>query len=352
MRAHLVAPTPRRAVEQAWHAVVDARPDVHVSPTGDGRWRRASDAPTVAVGAVEPELDRARHAATDHAVGVLVDDDPATTITLVVDHSLTDGLGARVILEDLLRALAGTEVALRRRVTDEALDELRTRRPALAAALAQIPPRRVARLGEIGETTQLASRAVDLAPLDARRRVAGVSVGSVIIQAVLDGLAANRAPTRESATVAVGVPADLRRHIGEPTGVGNAVVNLTITTDDAVDLAAIGSHVDHQTTRRRLGETLTWVRRATRPGPPRTAPRRGRLVATAMLSNLGRLGDDPCWRLADRVTFAPPAHDTVSIGVVGLGAELTVTVRSRLRDVEATAGLADDLARRLGSGRG
>lgn len=327
--------------------MVDARPDLHVSPDPRGGWAKAITPPTVGIGPVEPELDRPRHGHDDAAVTVVIDADPATTISIIVDHSLTDGLGARTILEDLLRALCGAQISSRPRVTDADLDRLCTRRPGFRAGLGQIPPRRVATLGEMETATHLASATVDLAAIHERRRPDKASVGAVVIAATLQTLCAHRVGPERGATVAVGVPADLRRHIGEPTGVGNAVVNITMTDRHAGDPAAIDAGIADRTTRRRLGETLSWVKRVTRPGPPRTSPRDGRLVASAMLSNLGALGDEPCWDLIDRISFAPPAHQTVSIGVVGHRRDLTITVRSRLRAPGATEAFASDLAERL-----
>lgn len=347
LQAHLREPVAHAEIERAWRAVVTARPEVHVSPAPDGGWVATSTAPRVSIGPLEPALDRARHDPDDSAVSVIVEADPAMTVSMVVDHSLTDGLGARAMLADLLRALQGAEVSPRSPVTDAALDRLCSRRLGLRAALAQIPPRRVATLGAMGATTRLASATVDLAGIHERRRASEASVGAVVIEATLETLRARRTDSPKGTSVAVGVPADLRRHMGDPTGVGNAVVNLTITDRRASSLAAIDAQISEQTTRRRLGETLSWVKRATRPGPPRTSPRDGRLVASAMLSNLGALGHEPAWGLVDRVAFAPPAHQTVSIGVVGHRRDLTVTVRSRLLDPDATAALASELAERL-----
>ena len=361
-RAQLTDPIPRSAVEDAWRVVVAARPELHVSPAIDGwrAWRRTDADPIVQVGDLGPELERPRHGRDDRAISVVVDHDPATTISLVVDHALTDGLGGRAILEDLLRALVGAEVNPRPRVDDDALDTLRTRRFGFRAAIGQIPPRRVATLGATGSTTRLAARTVDLDPIDDVRRAGGstpVSVGTVIAGATLDVLRArSHASGSGRGTVAIGVPVDLRRHVGAPTGTGNAIVNLTIrdqiggSDSTAADLGAISEHIAGRTTPRRLAETLSWVKRATRPGPPSTTTRAGRHVATAMVSNLGLLGTDPCWALVDRVEFAPPAHQTISIGITGLHGRLAITVRSRLQDPSVTDELANALAARLGSG--
>lgn len=365
-RAQLADPIPRSAVEDAWRVVVAARPELHVSPAIDGwrPWRRTAAGAVVHVGDLGPELERARHGPDDRAISVVVDHDPATTISLVIDHALTDGLGGRTILEDLLRALVGTQVNPRPRVDDDALDALRARRFGLRAAIGQIPPRRVATLGATGSTTRLASRTVDLAPIDEVRRAGRsapdrstpVSVGTLIAGATLDVLRArSHASGSGRGTVAIGVPVDLRRHVGAPTGTGNAIVNLTIrdrvgrSDSSAADLGAISNLITEHTTRRRLAETLGWVKRATRPGPPSTTTRAGRHVATAMVSNLGVLGTDPCWALLDRVDFAPPAHQTISIGVTGLHGRLAITVRSRLQDPSVTDELATALAARLGS---
>ena len=366
-RAQLTDPISRAAVEDAWRAVVTARPELHVSPAIDGwrAWRTTDADPVVHVGDLGPELERARHGRDDRAISVVVDHDPATTISLVVDHALTDGLGGRAILEDLLRALVGAEVNPRPRVDDDALDTLRTRRLGLRAAIGQIPPRRVATLGATGPTTRLASRTVDLAPIDDMRRAGRsthggstpVSVGTVIAGATLDVLRAqSHASGSGRGTVAIGVPVDLRRHVGAPTGTGNAIVNLTIrdrvggSDSTAADLGAISAAITERTTHRRLAETLSWMKRATRPGPPSTTTRAGRHVATAMVSNLGLLGTDPCWALVDRVEFAPPAHQTISIGITGLHGRLAITVRSRLQDPSVTDELASAIAARLGSG--
>lgn len=317
-------PLARRRVEEAWARVCAARPDLAVTLGDDGRWHPTAPGPLV-VGPVEPELDRP-FAAGESMVRLVVDGDPTTTLRFVVNHGHADGMGVRGMADDLLRVLDGHEAASRDAMTDAHLDRLRSHRPALRAAWRQIPPRGLATLPAETQTV-IDVVGVDRAAVDERRRSAGVSVSTLLIDATHRAI--TEFPLRSTGRVALGIPADVRRHVGDPTGIGNAVVNLTFAPRATPDLATIDHFLRTEATPRRLGETLAWIHRVGRPGRPRSTPRSGRAVATAMLSNLGLVDDGPWWDRAEMLELVAPAHQTTSVGFIALRDTLTVTVRSR-----------------------
>ena len=139
------------------------------------------------------------------------------------------------------------------------------------------------------------------------------------------------------------MPADLRRHADQPDGIGNAVVNLTFAPTSPPTSASIDQSLRTEATTRRLGETLSWIRRAGRPKLPRTTPRSGRSVATVVLSNLGLVPDEPQWQPVRSLELVAPAHQTTAVGFIALRDTLTVTVRSR----GGAAGLADAIVSAL-----
>jgi len=337
LRAHFVKPQSVLAVERAWSIVAAARPELSSVLAEPLVWEPAATGGQVVLGPVEPYLDRPARPGRDRVVCVVADADPASSISIVVNHAFTDGIGCRWIVNDVLLALAGEVVATRTPVTSEHLDGLRSRGLAVTGALGQIPWRRPLVLGaDPGATTEMATNSVSLDVIGSRRREEGVSLNGLVVAAVTDAIASISQPSRRA--VVIGVPADLRRHVGGPTGIGNAVVNLSLAIPNRSAAQHVDRFIERRATRHHLGAALAWYRRAARPGPPRLLQRSGRSVATAMVSNIGLVATGDHWTNVSAIDFAPPAHQTTSIGVVGYGDQLSVTVRSR------STGVAEPLA--------
>lgn len=328
-------------IAAAWRSVAEARPEVAVTLSHDLTWVPATPLDPV-IGAVEPMLDHAMRPGVDQPVAIVVDADPATSVRFVVNHAHADGIGVQGMADDLLRALTGMPIGSRTPMTDHHLDRLRIRRPALRAALRQVPPRRLATI----DTDPTAATVLDIVDLDRRalderRRTAGVSVSTMLIEATHRAI--RTSGVTDQGRIALGVPADLRRHVEQPDGIGNAVVNLTFAPASPPTSASIDEFLRTEATTRRLGETLSWIRRAGRPKLPRTTQRSGRSVATVVLSNLGLVRDEPQWKPVRSLELVAPAHQTTAIGFIALRDTLTVTVRSR-GDV---GGLADAIVSAL-----
>ena len=347
VRANLESSVRSSEVESAWAAVVAARPELAVRLNDLMQWEGISSTEQVISGDQRLLLDEPLSPGGRPAVSVVADGDPTNSITLVANHALTDGLGCVRILGDLLAAMKGHAVEASRPVFSSDLDRLRHRRPAFGAALRQIPfPRPATLAGSDSGSSSLATRYIELDRVNASRRDIGVSLNSVLVAATDVAL---RQHDLEGRRVSLGIPADLRRHIGNMTGVGNAVANITVPTSRLTKGASFADvarrsdkHIARLAAPGPLGDVLTWYHRATRQGAPRSVSRKGFHLATAMLSNVGLVPPGAQWELARTVEFAPPAHQTLSVGIVGFASTLAVTVRAR-RPAELVASIAESI---------
>ena len=258
------------------------------------------------------------------------------TVELLINHAFTDGLGGLAVVEELLAAMRATAPRERGAVTDRHFEQLQDARAtdhlgaARTAAGVMLRPGRVC---EVGGSSHVADVQLQIDAID-RHRQGAWSLNDVLVAAAHCALAQvlpGTSPTR------VSVPMDLRRHIGSPGGLGNAVVNATTRvarkTASLRDAAhSVSEQIAHQRTPERLRAQFDQALRVLPTGGPRMKDRRVQRPLwreTAVCSNLGRvehLGDVA-------LTFSPPAHELLSIGLVGCGDNVTARLRGRVSPV-------------------
>lgn len=354
-RLRLHDPVALTVVDGALTQLTDARPELNVVLSGDGRelgWQSRVAPLRTTIAATESHLDADLDLRSQPPITVALNADPGDTLTIAVNHGLTDGLGGLSIVADMLAILGGGPPSSPPRVRSEDLDRfVAGARPAVA------PPRPGAcrpptdeRLATVVEVRRLAA-----APLKAYADRAAVSISAVLIGAIHVALADHARPRQR---VVVGAPVDLRRRAGLGNGVGNAVVAVSsavrVPTTPIEAIAAADASLRDALRGRRLQRRLRAYRLIARPGSPRTHPRRDRrprrpLTAfeTAVLSNLGRLPPGGEWDQVAEISFAPPAHATISFGTVSLGPDLSIAVRGRL-DRAAASDLVDQVVGLVG----
>lgn len=323
--AQLSNPITTPTLDAALRALQTVRPDLSAGLDSHGLcWIENDD--LVATGECDPDdpIDLARS-------GIRVALPGPRRLVLDVNHGFTDGLGGLAILSDLLTCLRGdVDVPARHHVSDTELGQLVGRRPlrlarefaGLARQLAYRPAR-----WPTSETTNVVQIEIDIERLRAARPP-GLGVNDVLVAAVHIGLARHLGTDRVSAAV----PVDVRRLIGSPTGLGNAVLNAptrSITHHRGLAAAARSVHhqLDQETAPERLRSRLGAYVLAARPGVPSTdtRQRRGHWPETAVCSNLGQIDVPGC----EWVSFSPPARDLVAIGIATQARTTTVTARAR-----------------------
>ncbi len=309
-------------------------------------------------------LDREFRLASEPPVRIARFDD-GRRLLVAVNHALADGLGGAALVHDLLDGAAGSRDRSPRRPVPAGLATRLAPRHRLAALRSMLSTARYVLAGggstsaDIGAPTTVAT--VTLEP-DLRRRLIaghpdGLGLNDLLLAAahsalrdLLDGSGADR--------VAVSVPVDLRRHIGHPRGLGNAIVSAltssrrrTAQPTVAADLALaarLGREVRRQAEPRWLaGTTSMFAAARGRRHPPKERSGRLRWPDTAVCSNLGDLdGFGPAWGAVRSLTFTPPAHDLMSIGVASAGGSTTIAARQRGGEGEPTA-VVDGIVTRL-----
>jgi hypothetical protein len=266
-------------------------------------------------------------------------------LEFAVNHAFADGLGAAFLIEDLLAVLRGHEPAVRDPVSDLHLRELpgasRRTTGRVGAALARQATRRVERLRLTGPT-RLQTCVIPGERID-RHRTESLTRNDLLVAALHRALGA---VSTQQLPTSVSIPVDIRRHVGNPSGLGNAVLNATTLIDKprttlVHDATSVSTQIRTQRTPDWLAAQLAISLRALRTGAPQTRTRTSplRWSETAVCSNLGsadHLG-------ASRVSFAPPAHDLVAIGIATVQDMVTVTARARA-DTHTLDRLLDVLA--------
>lgn len=357
-RLHLHSATDVAAVDEALARLAAVRAELNVSLSGPDhalRWEPRAEPLRCVVAGTDPHLDADPTPGLGPPISVALDGPRGDIMTVAVNHGLTDGRGGLDIVTDLLACHAGADPSSRRTVSSADLDAfVGGARPTIGPLLPRpgtCRPPTDERLATVVEMRNTPARFVKT-----RAHRAGVSVSSLLIGAVHVAVASMAWPGRR---VVVSAPVDLRRRGGFGTGTGNAVaavpVGLHIPVDHAAAIAASERSLREALRGPQLQRRVRAYRLVARPGAPRTTvsgERRVRLprvpaFETAVLSNLGRVMADHAWDQVAEIAFAPPAHTTISVGTVTLGANLTITVRARIARSIASA-LADHIVGLVG----
>ncbi len=311
-------------------------------------------------------LDRPFSLAEEPGVRIARSEDGRGLI-VAVNHALADGLGGATLVHDLLAGAAGSRDRSPRLPVPAGLASRLHRRHRLGALRSTLTTASYVLGGGLRTSADPAApTTVSSSTLDAglRRRLiagraAGVGLNDLILAATHLALRdAIGAPP--SGRIAVSVPVDLRRHIGAPPGLGNAIVSALTSSggrmaarsgaDDLALAARLGAAVRRQAEPARLaGTTAMFVSAAARGRrrPPRERTGRLRWPDTAVCSNLGDLDCfGPAWAAVRSLTFTPPAHDLMSIGVASAGGSTTIAARQRGGDGEPRA-VVDGIVARL-----
>lgn len=357
-RLRLHRPTDVAAVDEALARLAAVRPELNVSLSGPDhalRWTPCAEPLRCVVAASEPHLDTDPTPGLAPPICVALDGPRGDILTVAVNHGLTDGRGGLDVVTDLLACHAGADASSRQSVSSAELDAFVARaRPTIGPLLPRPGTCRPPTDERLATVVEMRNTPAGIVKTRAHR--ANVSVSSLLIGAVHAAVASMGWPGRR---IVVSAPVDLRRRGGFGSGIGNAVaavpVGLRVPVHPVDAIAASERSLREALREPQLQRRVRTYRLVARPGAPRTTVsgespvRLPRVPAfeTAVLSNLGRVDVGDPWDQVANIAFAPPAHTTISVGTVTLGADLTITVRARIARVIASE-LADHVVGLVG----
>jgi NRPS condensation-like uncharacterized protein len=294
-------------------------------------------------------------------------------VMLNVNHSASDGIGALTLLRAMASAYRGERVfeiptlpgPARQTSSPRSLRERARRGWVLLGELRDVVAPSAHLVAEGGDDRpgygfqQLALSPEQTSALG-RLRGAGATVNDALLAALhlaIAGWNAERGVT--SRRVSVLMPVNLRVGRAEPDAVGNFLFMVPVSTrrEDRADPGRVLDAISRRTTRIKHGDVAAALlgvldRLQPLPMPAKRAMAaalvQDRVVPSAILSNLGKLGEaldfGPDVGEATEVWFSPPARMPLglAVGAVTVGARLRLSFRFRhpLMGADAAASFA------------